>query len=402
MFDTGFAAGKFATDVREVRAQKRAELMGRARLRECGQHGADQIGGDRSALKGEGEEALGFGSDGGGGHRKRLAGELLDGGLVEAAALSIVEVLFEHLGGGLDHEAGNFAADFVHHLHAIGFDGGLGLGDDFGLGGLGFGTGSFDGGLGGVTGVGEDLGGFVGGGDELGFGGLLRGGELGFGGGAVLLELLGLADAFLELTEGGLDGEPVEDEGEDREVDDLNNQVGLIDAEGAEKVDDVGDGSGGFGAGGGGLGGVGGEESGEEGHGEDFEIGLGISAGKEKWRAPCGATPRDRLLREEDRVERDGFGESHAQDGLDEDLTGSIRIATHGFDGLGANETHADSGSETAGSGREGTSDFSDDHVVLFLVFSWLAAGGFPACHAPRKRKVSGRAPRRGHLRGCR
>ena len=177
------------------------------------------------------------------------------------------------------------------------------------------------------------------------------------------------------------------DGGEDREIDDLDNQVGLIDAEGAEKVDDIRDGVGGFGTGGGGLGGVGGEESGEEGHGEDFERSLGISAGKEKWRAPCGATPRDRLLREEDRVERDGFSKSHAQDGLDEDLGGSIRIATHGFDGLGANETHADSGSETAGSGREGTSDFSDDHVCCVFVFSSARRRGIPGKSRASKAK---------------
>jgi hypothetical protein len=47
-------------------------------------------------------------------------------------------------------------------LSAVGFDGGLGLGDDFGLGGLGFGLGGLDGGLGGVAGFGEDAGGFVG------------------------------------------------------------------------------------------------------------------------------------------------------------------------------------------------------------------------------------------------
>ena len=390
VLDTGFAAGELATDVREIGAEERAELVGRAGLRERGEYGADQVGGDHAALEGHGEEALGFGSDGGGGHRKRkgLAGELLDGGLVEAAALGVVEVLFEHLGGGLDDETGDFAADFVHHLHAVGFDGGLGLGDDFGLGGLGFGAGGFDGGFGGITGVGEDLGGFVGSGDQLGFGRLLRGSELGFGGGAVLLELLGLTDALLELAEGGLDGELVEDKGKDREVDDLDEQVRAIDAEAAEELDDGVGGVGGFGAGGGGLGGVGGEESGEEGQGEDFERRLGISAGKEKWRAPRGATPRDRLLGEEDRVERDGFGESHAQDGLDEDLAGRVGIATHGLDGLGTDETHADGGGETAGGGREGTSDFSDDHVVvLFLVFPWRAAGGLPAGHAPRKRK---------------
>ena len=143
VLDAGFATGELATDIREVGTEERAELVGRTGLRERGEHGSDQVGGDHAALKGHGEEALGFGSDGGGGHRKRkgLAGELLDGGLVEAAALGVVEVLFEHLGGGLDDETGDFAADFVHHLHAVGFDGGLGLGDDFGLGGLGFGAG---------------------------------------------------------------------------------------------------------------------------------------------------------------------------------------------------------------------------------------------------------------------
>jgi len=160
--------------------------------------------------------------------------------------------------------------------------------DDFGLGGGGLGLRGFDGGLGGVTGVGEDLGGLVGSSDQLGFRGLLRGGELGLGGAAVLLELLGLADTLLELAEGGLDGELVEDEGEDREVDDLDDQVGLIDAEGAEEVDDVGERAVGFGARGGGLGGLvrrfGGEEDGEEGHGWTRRVEM-IGAGKEKWRA---------------------------------------------------------------------------------------------------------------------
>ena len=85
--------------------------------------------------------------------------------------------------------------------------------------------------------------------------------------------------------------------------------------------------------------------------------------------APRGAASPDRLLREEDRVERDGFGESHAQDGLDEDLAGRVGIATHGLDGLGADETHADGGGEAASGGREGTGDFSDDHVCVWCGF---------------------------------
>ena len=69
--------------------------------------------------------------------------------------------------------------------------------------------------------------------------------------------------------------------------------------------------------------------------------------------APCGATPPIQLLREEDCVERNSFSESHTQNRLDEDLTGSFRITTYGLDGFSANETYTDSGSEAANSGRE-------------------------------------------------
>jgi hypothetical protein len=76
------------------------------------------------------------------------------------------------------------------------------------------------------------------------------------------------------------------------------------------------------------------------------------------------------LLREEDRVERDRFSKRHAQNGLDEDLTRSLWVATYGLDGFSANETYTDSSSEAANSGRKGTSDFSDDHLcVLGLGF---------------------------------
>ena len=104
---------------------------------------------------------------------------------------------------------------------------------------------------------------------------------------------------------------------------------------------------------------------------------------------PRGAASPVRLLREEDRVERDGFGESHAQDGLDEDLAGGVGITTHGLDGLGADEAYADGGGEAAGGGREGTGDFSDDHVVWFLVFPWRAARGIPGKSRAAKAKGS-------------
>ena len=51
VLDTGFAAGELATDVREIGAEERAELVGRAGLRERGEHGADQVGGDHAASR---------------------------------------------------------------------------------------------------------------------------------------------------------------------------------------------------------------------------------------------------------------------------------------------------------------------------------------------------------------
>src|SRR5581483_1287409 len=69
------------------------------------------------------------------------------------------------------------------------------------------------------------------------------------------------------------------------------------------------------------------------------------SMAEEGWPRPSGERGgRTRLLDEEDRVERDGLGERHADDGLDENLAGRAGIAADALDGLGADETDADGG----------------------------------------------------------
>ena len=51
---------------------------------------------------------------------------------------------------------------------------------------------------------------------------------------------------------------------------------------------------------------------------------------------------------QEERVERDGFGECHADDALHENFRGGTRIATDGFGGLEADEPDPDGGAEAA------------------------------------------------------
>ena len=51
---------------------------------------------------------------------------------------------------------------------------------------------------------------------------------------------------------------------------------------------------------------------------------------------------------EEDHVEGHGFGECHAENGLNEDLAGSAGVAADGLNGFLTDETHAESGTEGA------------------------------------------------------
>jgi hypothetical protein len=50
MLDAGFAAGELATNVREVSAEQRAELVRRAGLLQSGEHGAHQFRRDHAGL----------------------------------------------------------------------------------------------------------------------------------------------------------------------------------------------------------------------------------------------------------------------------------------------------------------------------------------------------------------
>src|SRR5688572_7883093 len=70
---------------------------------------------------------------------------------------------------------------------------------------------------------------------------------------------------------------------------------------------------------------------------------------------------REDLLAEEQRVERDRFGQSHADDGLNEDFAGCTGIAADALDGLGADESDANGGREAAERALYAAGDFSDD-----------------------------------------
>jgi hypothetical protein len=66
------------------------------------------------------------------------------------------------------------------------------------------------------------------------------------------------------------------------------------------------------------------------------------------------------LLAEEQRVEGNGFGQRHTDDGLNEDLAGCAWVTADSFDGLGADEAYANGGGETAERALNATTDFCD------------------------------------------
>ena len=205
----------------------------------------------------------------------------------------------------------------------------------------------------------------------LGAGGafFLRGGELG-------LHLVGVAQAgrdfrlaLIERGEDGLEREFPEDESDDGKAEDLREDERHADA---EIVRDLRDAAGGLAMGRHCLDGVAGGFSENEQGGEH-----GKNAGEGKGRAGAGRRreKRKELLNEEDRVERDGSGEGHADDGLDEDLAGRAGVAADAFDGLGADETDADGGGETTEGGMETAGDFCElgDHGGVIFV-GWISA----------------------------
>jgi len=66
------------------------------------------------------------------------------------------------------------------------------------------------------------------------------------------------------------------------------------------------------------------------------------------------------LATEEQRVERDGFGERHADDALHENFRGGSGIATDGFSGFEADEAYANGSAETAEAALNAAGDFGE------------------------------------------
>ena len=122
----------------------------------------------------------------------------------------------------------------------------------------------------------------------------------------------------------------------------------------------------------------------------------------------AGGKGKTVLFAEEERVERDGFGQRHADDALDENLRRGTGIAADGFGGLEADESDADGGAEAAEASLDAARDFSEcvDHDGLY--FCWLECRRPRAWHGPdgKGRRIvnapSRGHPRGGHLRGCR
>jgi hypothetical protein len=80
------------------------------------------------------------------------------------------------------------------------------------------------------------------------------------------------------------------------------------------------------------------------------------------------------LLAEEQRIEGNGFGQGHADDGLDKDLAGGAGIAAHGFNSLGANEPYAKGGAQTAECALDATCDVSENVHDTMVLFGWNSA----------------------------
>jgi hypothetical protein len=81
------------------------------------------------------------------------------------------------------------------------------------------------------------------------------------------------------------------------------------------------------------------------------------------------------LLAKEQRVERDGFSQCHADDGLDQNRGRGPGIAADGFSGFEADKAYADCSAQAAEAALNASCEFSDnvDHDVCFFV-GWMTA----------------------------
>jgi hypothetical protein len=74
------------------------------------------------------------------------------------------------------------------------------------------------------------------------------------------------------------------------------------------------------------------------------------------------------LVSKEQRKNAETFCEGHADDGLDQDLTGRAGITTDRFRGFLTDQTDAESGTEKTESAGDIARDFSEDYVVHSVV----------------------------------
>ena len=75
--------------------------------------------------------------------------------------------------------------------------------------------------------------------------------------------------------------------------------------------------------------------------------------------SPPNTFPKRRKVREtgRKRIESNGLGKCHTNDGLDEDGSGCVRVAPNRFCGLHAYDSHPDGGSETTESSLDAAGD---------------------------------------------
>src|SRR5690349_892007 len=78
------------------------------------------------------------------------------------------------------------------------------------------------------------------------------------------------------------------------------------------------------------------------------------------------------LTTEEQCVKRNGFGQCHTDDGLNEDFARCTGIAADALNGFGADETYANGGGETAERALDAPCDFSDVDHVIYSCDGWL------------------------------
>ncbi len=252
--------------------------------------------------------------------------DLLRGFLGEALLILGSEHLAHDLGRRVDHEPDHLVLDLGDHLVTLLLDGLVGLGDDV----LGIGDGLLKlllrNGIAAETGLFDQMGGFV-----VGLAKDLLVAEFSLG--ELLLDALGIVLAFLDSTTALVENLQDRSEGKfaehavnDKEQDDLGNELGPGDAEILKEF------------------------------GDDIH-----ENAKTKFTASPGlrTTPHKRFLAtaesQDQGVNGDGFRQRHAENGHGEHASEGSRIATDGFSRLRSDESDANAGASARHTEGEAT-----------------------------------------------